>query len=204
MQLHETPFQLEPPVPRFRCSENQTIINSLHSEKSSGYDLITVLILKSLPPIGIKYLTQLFNSALFLGYFPDQWKVAQIILLLKPGKSPYALQSYRPISLLPVVSKVFEKLLLPRILPLVATNNLIPDHQFGFRKLHSTINQTHRVVQRIHTALDSKQYCSTAFLDISQAFDKVWHAGLLYKLRQALPLNYFLLLKSYLSTDTSV
>jgi retron-type reverse transcriptase len=47
-------------------------------------------------------------------------------------------------------------------------------------------------------SLDSKQYCSSAFLDISQAFDKVWHAGLLYKLRQALSLNYFLLLKSYL------
>jgi retron-type reverse transcriptase len=63
---------------------------------------------------------------------------------------------------------------------------------------HSTINQTYRLFQRIHTALDSKQYCSAAFLDISQAFDKVWHAGLLYKLRQTLPLNYFLLLKVYL------
>jgi hypothetical protein len=47
-------------------------------------------------------------------------------------------------------------------------------------------------------ALETKQYCSAAFLDISQAFDKVWHTGLLYKLRLALPLNYFLLLKSYL------
>jgi hypothetical protein len=80
----------------------------------------------------------------------------------------------------------------------VATKSLIPDHQFGFQKRHSTINQTHCLVQRIHTALDSKQYCSAAFLDISQAFYKVWHAGLLHKLRQALPLNYFLLLKSYL------
>jgi hypothetical protein len=59
-------------------------------------------------------------------------------------------------------------------------------------------SQTYRFVQRIHTALDSKQYCSAVFLDISQAFDKVRHAGLLYKLRKALPLNYFLLLKSYL------
>jgi hypothetical protein len=58
----------------------------------------------------------MFNSALFLGYFPDQWKVAQIIFLLKPGKPPHELQSYRLISLLPVVSKVFEKLLLHRIL----------------------------------------------------------------------------------------
>jgi hypothetical protein len=117
---------------------------------------LTVLILKSLPPTGIKYLTQLFNSALLLGYVSDQWKVAQIILVLKPGKPPHELQSYRPISLLRVVSKVFEKLPLHRILPLVASNSLIPDHQFGFRKRHSTINQTHCLVQRIHTALDSK------------------------------------------------
>jgi hypothetical protein len=123
MQLLETPSQLEPPVPRFRCPDIQTIINSLHPKKSSGYDLITVLILKPLPPIGIKYLTQLFNSALFLGYFPDQWKVAQIILLLKLSK-PHELQSYRPISLLPVVSKFFEKLLLHRILTLLASNSL--------------------------------------------------------------------------------
>jgi hypothetical protein len=141
---------------------------------------------------------QLFNSPLPLGYFRDQWKVAQIILFLKSAKPPHELQSYRPISLLSVISKVFEKLLLHLILPLVATNSLIPDNQFGSRKRHSIINQTHRLVQRIHTALDTKQYCSAAFLDIFQAFDKVWHAGLLYKLRQALPLNYFLLLKSYL------
>jgi hypothetical protein len=141
----------------------------------------------------MKYLTQLFNSALFLGYFPAQWTVAQFVLLLKPGKPPHELTSYRPISLLPAVSKVFEKLLLHGILPHVASNSLTPDHQFGFRKQHSTIDQTDSLVQRIHTALDSKQYCSAAFLDISQAFDKVWHAGLLYKLRQALPLNYFYL-----------
>jgi hypothetical protein len=53
-------------------------------------------------------------------------------------------------------------------------------------------------VQRINEALENKQYCSAAFLDISQAFDKVWHTGLLYKLRRSLPLNYFLIIKSYL------
>jgi hypothetical protein len=135
---------------------------------------------------------------LILGYFPAQWKVAQIILLLKPGKPPHEITSYHPISLLPVVFKVFEKLLLNRLLPLVASHSLITDHQFVFRKRHSTIEQTHRVVQRIHEALETKQYYSAAFLDISQAFDKVWHTGLLYKLRRALPLNYFLLLQSYI------
>jgi hypothetical protein len=77
-------------------------------------------------------------------------------------------------------------------------NRLIPDHQSGFKQRHSTIEQTQRIVRRINVALENKQYCSAAFLDISQAFDKVWYTGLLYKLRWSLPLNYFHILKSYL------
>jgi hypothetical protein len=153
-----------------------------------------------LPIIGIIYLTQLFNAVLLKGYFPAQRKVAQVILILKPGNPPNELTSYQPISLslLPIVSKVFEKILLKRLLPMVENNRLIPNHQFGFRQRHSTIEQMHRIVQRINEALENKQYCSAAFLDISQAFNKVWHTGLLYKLRRSLPLNYFLILKSYL------
>jgi hypothetical protein len=138
-----------------------------------------------LPVIGIKYLTHLFNAVLLKGYFPAQWKVAQIIPILKSGK-PNEL-----------TSKVFEKLILKRLLPMVENNRLIPNHQFGFRQL-SAIEQTHRIVRRINEALENKQYCSAAFLDISQAFDKVRHTGLLYKLRHSFPLNYFLILKSYL------
>jgi hypothetical protein len=59
---------------------------------------------------------------LLKGYFPAQWKVAQIILILKPGKPPNELTSYRPISLLPIISKVFEKILLKRLLPMDENN----------------------------------------------------------------------------------
>jgi hypothetical protein len=75
---------------------------------------ITGKVLKELPIIGIKYLTQLFNAVLLKGYFPAQWKAAQIILILKPGKPPNELTSYRPISPLPIVPKDFEKLLFKR------------------------------------------------------------------------------------------
>jgi hypothetical protein len=81
---------------------------------------------------------------------------------------------------------------------MVENNRLIPNHQFGFRQRNSTIEQLHRIVQRINEALENKQYCFATFLDTSQAFDKVWHTGLLYKLKQSLPLNYFLVLKYYL------
>jgi hypothetical protein len=64
---------------------------------------------------------------------------------------------------------------------MVENNRLLPNHQFGFRQRHSTIEQTHRIVQRINEALENKQYCSAEFFDISQAFDKVWHSGPLYK-----------------------
>jgi hypothetical protein len=73
------------------------------------------------------------------GYFPAQWKVTQIILILKPEKAPNELTSYRPISLLPIVSKVFEKLLLKWFVPMVENNRLIPSLQFSFRQRHSTI-----------------------------------------------------------------
>jgi hypothetical protein len=96
-----------------------------------------------LPIIGIKYLTQLFNAVLLKGYFPAQWKVAQIILILKPGKPLNDLTSYWPISLLPFVSTFSEKLLLKRLFPMVENSRLIPNHQFGFRQRHSTIENTH-------------------------------------------------------------
>jgi hypothetical protein len=90
---------------------------------------------------------------------------------LQSGKPPNELTSHRPRSLLPIVSKVFEKLLLKRLLPIVEINRLITNHQFGFRQRHPTIQQTHR--RKINAALENEQYCSAAFLDISQAFDKV-------------------------------
>jgi predicted Zn-dependent protease len=83
------------------------------------------------------------------------------------------LTSYRSISLLPIVSKVYEKLVLKRLLVIVENNGFIPNHQFAFRERHSTIKQTHRIVQRINEALENKQYCSAAFLYISQTSDKV-------------------------------
>jgi hypothetical protein len=132
---------------------------------------------------------------------PAQWKVPEFILILKSGKSN-ELTPYLPTSLLPTASKGFENLLSKMLLPMVENKGLIPKHQFSFRQRHSTIEQTHRIVC-INEALENKQYCSAAFSDISQAFKKVWHTGLPYKLILSLPLNYFLVLKSYLHSRLS-
>jgi hypothetical protein len=103
-------------------------------------------------------------------------------MILKPGKNPTDVTSYRPLSLLPIVAKVLEKLLLNKINQEANPQNWIPDHQLGFRRAHSTIQQSHRIANTISKALNNKQYCNAAFLDTAQAFDKVWHPGLLYKI----------------------
>ncbi|WP_373424456.1 RNA-directed DNA polymerase [Pantoea sp. Taur] len=126
------------------------------------------------------------------------WKHSIIILFLKPGKPVNNVSSYRPISLLPILSKIFEKILLKRILLILESHN-IPPHQFGFRSRHSTVQQGLRVVDHISHALESKQYCTGAFLDVAQAFDRVWHEGLLCKLKILLPQSLYLVLRSYLS-----
>lgn len=160
--------------------------------------MINGKILKELPPIGIKLITIIFNAVLRTGYFPSQWKVAEIIMVPKPGKPSEQVSSYRPISLLPCLSKLFEKLLLVRLKPIILDRQIIPNHQFGFRNDHATVEQVHRIVDVIRRDLETHKFCSAIFLDISQAFDKVWHEGLLFKLKKLLPQNYYLIMQSYI------
>ena len=133
-----------------------------------------------------------------LHYFPLIWKISIITMVAKAGKPPTKVSSYRPISLLPLLSKLFEKILLQRLLPILEEQRTIPEHQFGFRAHHGTTEQVHRVVHTIRQSLERKEYCSAAFLDIQQAFDRVWHKGLLCKLKICLPHTAYMLLKSYL------
>jgi len=120
-------------------------------------------------------------------------------MIPKPGKPPHEPASYRPISLLPVTSKLFERLLLKRIHDGHDPSTLLLSHQLGFREHHSTIHQVHRIVNEIATSLEEKKYCNAVFLDISQVFDRIWHPGLLFKLKHALTSNYYLLLRSYIA-----
>jgi hypothetical protein len=94
--------------------------------------------------------------------------------------------SYNPISLLPTISKVLEKLILNPINKDLNPQEWIPNHQFSFRQAHYTVQQCHRVTD-INKATEHQQYCTAAYLDVSQAFDKVWHPGLLLKIKRILP-----------------
>jgi hypothetical protein len=157
----------------------QTIKRNTHPTKAPGYELITGKILKELPKKGLQAITQIFNAIFRLEYFPRHWKIGQVIMIPKPGKNPTEATSYRPISLLPLLSKILEKIILKRLTPILTTNNVIPAHQFGFRQKHGTVQQTHRIIHKIYEDLENKSYCTAAFIDISQAFDRVWQMGLL-------------------------
>lgn len=194
-----SPLQMDVPIKNFSISEVKTATNQqLNPKKTPGHDKITGKLLQELSSKGYRYITYLFNGILRTCCFPEQWKMAQIILIPKPGKDQNRVESYRPISLLPVMSKLFEKLFMNRLKPILSAKELIPKHQFGFRQKHATTEQIHRIVNKISNDLEEKRYCSAAFLDITQAFDKVWHEGLLYKLKMQLPQQFYLILRSYL------
>jgi hypothetical protein len=104
-----------------------------------GYDLITGKLLKELPRKGIRAITQIYNAIFRLEYFPCHWKIGQIIMIAKPGKNPSEPTSYTPISLLPLLPKILEKITVKRLTPILAANNVIPAHKFGFRPKYGTI-----------------------------------------------------------------
>ena len=108
-------------------------------------------------------------------------------MLPKPGKEPHQTASYRPISLLPVFSKILEKIIYDRIKPIIEMKILISDHQFGFRNKRSTIEQMHRLINEIIVALENKQYCTALFMDVEKAFDKINHESLLQTIRKQVP-----------------
>ena len=171
------------------------------SKKSPGYDGINGKLLKELPLKAIIYLRNLFNAIMQTKHFPATWKVAEIIAIAKPNKDASQATSYRPISLLPVLSKIFEHIISERLEKYLEKAKTIPMHQFGFRRKHSTIQQIHRVVDKIMTDIDNKRYCVAIYLDVAKAFDSVWHKGLLHKLEKLVPKDLYLLLKSYTAPE---
>lgn len=114
--------------------------------------------LKELPFCGIMKLTHL-NASFRLRYVPRQWKTAEVITIQQPGKPLEEVTSYRSISLLPIISKVYEKLVLKRLKPIIEEKQLIPAHQFGFRDKHSTIDQVYQITWDIEKALEEKRVC---------------------------------------------
>ncbi|GFU27189.1 RNA-directed DNA polymerase from mobile element jockey [Trichonephila clavipes] len=163
-------------------SEIVQIINNFKIKKAPGREGITNKMCKHFNRSVVFQLTNIINNILTVGYFPKMWKTASVIPILKPGKDPTLPDSFRPISLLPVLSKITEKVIQKRLCQHLNDNDILIPQQHGFRAGLSTSHQLLRVVEYIKTGFRDRKSTGAVFLDIQKAFDRVWHVGLLYKL----------------------
>ena len=112
------------------------IIKRLNAKHSSGHDNVSTILLKEISPIISSPLNLILNQSLTTGIFPDKLKIAKIIPLFKKD-DPHYFDNYRPISLLPAISKVFEKAVFIQLYDYINENELFYKSQYGFRTLHS-------------------------------------------------------------------
>ena len=119
------------------------------------------------------------------GSFPDVWKEANVVPLYKGKGNKCDPNNYRPISLISCIGKLMERCVFKHVFNYLHTNNILTSVQSGFIPGDSTINQLLYLYNYICSALDAGKEIRIIFCDISKAFDRVWHKGLLFKLKQA-------------------
>lgn len=180
------------------------IIKYLNVKKASGPDNIANRILKNLPLSTIKLLTMIFNACMMISYFPVKWKIGKIIPIAKSNGDPTNPKSYRPISLLSNIGKIFERLILERLQCFETLNKIFIPQQFGFRNEHSTVHQILRITEDAALGFNKNQSTGLVLLDLEKAFDSVWHDGLIHKLSELkTPLPLLGIISSYLCNRQS-
>lgn len=157
-------------------------------EKTPGLTGITRNVLLNLPQMGIDKLLHIYNASLSAGYFPDDLKKTKMIFIPKEGKDKKDIINYRPISLLEITGKLFEKILNNRLLTFLENHNILNVRQHGFRRNRGTHTALAIITDTIARAKANKDQVNLILRDIKKAFDKVWHTGLKYKiLKTTLP-----------------
>ena len=166
-------------------NENETIktIRALKIHKAHGHDNISIRMIKVCDKSLLKPSILLFQNSIMLSYYSDIWKKSNIIPVRK-NNDEQLVENYQPIFLLPIFGKIFEKIILHKIYHFQLEERLLNCNQSGFRLSDSCINQLLAITHEIFQAFDRNPPVEVrpVFLDISKAFDKVWHEGLLYKL----------------------
>ena len=169
---------------KFDPSQTETAIKKAKASKAIGPDGISNLHLKNIGPIGISYLTKLFDLSMEQAKIPMIWKKSTIIPLLKPGKPADESGSYRPVSLLCPAIKILERL----VLPTLQEHLPIPTFQHGFRANHSTTSALNNLNLDISQGFNQKKPPHRTVLlqiDLSKAFDMVSHTKLLQDLNNS-------------------
>ena len=179
--------------------EIEKYILSLKAKNSKGNDDVSNNILKSIYPSIIQALSIIFNKSLSCGQFPGNMKTA-IIKPLYKGRSNVEIGNYRPVSLLPVISKVLEKIVNSRLIKFLTKNKVLFEGQYGFRRRRSTSDAILDLTGNILDGFNKGMFTLGLFLDMTKAFDSIKHETLFRKLEvygvRGIALNW---IKSYLT-----
>ena len=175
------------------------LLHGLSSNKATGIDNISCKIIKIAAPAISDSLTFIFNQALTLSSFPNEWKMARVIPLYKNGQRNIP-GNYRSISVLPAISKIMERIMYHQLYNYLTKFELLSDSQFGFRKSHSTATALLDCTNDWYMNLDRKMFNLVVLIDLKKAFDTVDHQILLRKLElYGIKGEAQTLLKSYLT-----
>ena len=205
-QNSEISLFIENTIGRFVKAEKQPataaiiqLINKLPSKSSSGDDGISTTLIKKIKNEISKSLTLIINQCIQKGIFPHKLKLAKVIPIFKSGDETL-FNNYRPISILPSLSKIFERVIFNQIHDYFNTHNLYYSNQYGFRKDHSTELAALEIIDRITQHLDKGATPINIYLDLSKAFDTLDHNILLHKLKHyGIQDNALDLFRSYLT-----
>uniref|UniRef100_W8B6W6 Putative RNA-directed DNA polymerase from transposon X-element n=3 Tax=Ceratitis capitata TaxID=7213 RepID=W8B6W6_CERCA len=169
------------------------------SSNAIGHDGLPIKFIKIILPCILGTLTHIINHCITTSCFPEQWKIGTVLPVAKKNR-PCSPSDFRPISVLPVLSKVFEMLLAKQINEFVSKHNLISPFQSGFRKNHSCSTAVLKISDDIRSNMDENKFTLLCLLDFSKAFDMVNHELLSCKLKAyfGFSCSALKLVKSYL------
>ena len=163
----------------------ETVIETLkaaNSNKATGRYNIPVRVLKIAAEILSPSLTAIFNRSFSMGIYPDDWKMARVLLIFKSGEKG-VLSNYGPISIISAIAKMFGRLVYEQFYTYLTSNRLINSYQSGFRPTHSTLTSLLESTNNWCVNIDRGLLNGVVYIDLKKAFDTIDHEVLLSKLR---------------------